>query len=48
MLSGSAQAASITISAMFYAHLFTLNLITAAAVAAGARATITKTTTIKG
>ncbi len=33
---------------MFYAHLFTLNLITAAAVAVGARATITKTTTIKG
>jgi hypothetical protein len=42
------QAASITISAMFHAHLFTLNLITAFAVAVGARATSTKTTTIKG
>jgi hypothetical protein len=41
-------AASITISAMFHAHLFSLNLLTAAAVAAGARATTTKTTTIKG
>lgn len=48
MLSGSPQAASITISAMFHAHLFSLNQITAAAVAAGARATSTKTTTIKG
>ena len=33
---------------MFHAHLFFLNQITAAAVAAGARATTTKTTTIKG
>jgi len=33
---------------MFHARLFTLNLITATAVAVGARATITKTTTIKG
>jgi len=33
---------------MFHAHLFSLNLITAAAVAAGARASSTKTTTIKG
>jgi hypothetical protein len=33
---------------MFQARLFTLNLITAAAVAAGARVTSTKTTTIKG
>jgi hypothetical protein len=48
MLSGSPKAASITISFMFHARLFTLNLITAAAVADGARATSTKTTTIKG
>jgi hypothetical protein len=48
MLSGRYQAASITISAMIHARLFTLNLITAAAVALGARATTTKTTTIKG
>jgi hypothetical protein len=33
---------------MFHARLFTLNLITAAAVAAGARVITTKTTTIKG
>jgi hypothetical protein len=48
MLSGSTQAASITILAMFHARLFTLNLTAAAAVAVGARATSTKTTTIKG
>ncbi len=48
MLSGNTQAASITISAMFHAHLFSLNLIIAAAVAAGVRATSTQTTTIKG
>jgi len=48
MLSGSAQAASITMFVMFYARLFSLNLTTAAAVAVGARATSTKTTTIKG
>ena len=33
---------------MFLAHLFNLNLIIASAVADGARATSTKTTTIKG
>jgi len=33
---------------MFHDHLFSLNLFTAAAVAAGVRAITTKTTTIKG
>jgi hypothetical protein len=33
---------------MFHAHLFSSNVNTAAAVAAGARAITTKTTTIKG
>ena len=33
---------------MFHARLFTLNLTAAAAVAVGARAITTKTTTIKG
>jgi hypothetical protein len=33
---------------MFHAHLFSLNQTAAAAVAAGARAITTKTTTIKG
>jgi hypothetical protein len=48
MLSGDNQTASITILGMFHARLFTLNLITATAVDAGARAITTKTTTIKG
>jgi hypothetical protein len=48
MLSEMLHPASITISAMFHVRPFTLNLTTAAAVAAGARATSTKTTTIKG
>jgi len=48
MLSGSTQAASITISVMLHARLFTLNPITAVAVIAGPRAITTKTTTIKG
>jgi hypothetical protein len=42
------QAASITISAMFHARLFTLNFAFAATAEAGTRATSTKTTTIKG
>jgi hypothetical protein len=42
------QAASITISAMFYARLFSLNFASAFAAVVGARATSTKTTTIKG
>jgi hypothetical protein len=48
MLSGWAQLASITISFMFHARLFSLNFAVAAMAVAGARATSTKTTTIKG
>lgn len=47
-LSGMTQAASITISAMFHARLFSLNFATATTAVAGARAITTKTTTIKG
>jgi hypothetical protein len=42
------QAASITISVMFHARLFSLNPLAASAVAADARATTAKTTTITG
>ena len=48
VLSGNLQAASITMLAMFHARLFNLNFVTTAWVATGARATSTKTTTIKG
>jgi len=41
------RAASITMFAMTYTRLFPMNLITAPAVALGARAITTKTTTIK-
>jgi hypothetical protein len=48
MLSGMLQTASITISAMFYVRLFNLNFALATTARVGARATSTKTTTIKG
>jgi hypothetical protein len=48
MLSVLPQAASITISAMFHVRLFNLNFALATTAGVGARATSTKTTTIKG
>jgi hypothetical protein len=48
MLSEIGQIASITMTTMLHASLFTLNLIAVTPVAVGVRASSTKTTTIKG